>query len=170
MNKMGRDIWVISDTHFLHNRILEFLGADGKNIRTFPDVYAMNKYIIEKWNSVVKPGDKIYHLGDVFFGSKDEFKEIWQQLNGKKRLIIGNHDDANFLIKGNFFEKTHLCRFFKEYGVVLSHIPLHKDSFIHKNIKNVHGHIHEKSLNDPDYINVSVEAVDYTPVNIKSFL
>ena len=49
--------------------------------------------MIENWNSVVKKGDYVYHLGDVFFGSKETFPALWNRLNGSKRLIIGNHDD-----------------------------------------------------------------------------
>jgi calcineurin-like phosphoesterase family protein len=30
---------------------------------------------------------------------------------------------------------------------------------------NVHGHIHARRINDPRYINVCVEQINYTPVS-----
>ena len=88
-----RDIWLISDTHFGHENILGFRhgGRDGPLIRgsRFSSVEEMDEAMIENWNKTVKPGDKIYHLGDVFFGPKDEFIKKWKRLNGQKRLILG---------------------------------------------------------------------------------
>jgi len=67
---MARDIWVISDTHFDHANILNFTDKVGKPTRNFADVDEMNETMIANWNSVVKPGDKVYHLGDVLFGTQ----------------------------------------------------------------------------------------------------
>ncbi len=52
----------------------------------------MNEYIIQKWNSVVKKDDTVYHLGDVGFGSLEEVKGLIEKLNGTKILLRGNHD------------------------------------------------------------------------------
>lgn len=189
---MSRDIWVISDTHFLHKNILTFRdGASGKLVRgdDFADVDEMNEHMIERWNSVVKQGDIVYHLGDVMMGDKDEFKKLWPRLNGSKRLIVGNHDDVKFLASGGFFQKISMWRMFPEFGLMFSHVPLHKSSlkrhwvsrrdhsllgywqqrFIHRHnsLLNVHGHIHQNPSPKGPYRNVSVEAINYTPVNIE---
>lgn len=56
----------ISDTHFSHARILEFESDDGRPVRSgFSSVEEMDEAMIERWNSVVGPKDKVYHLGDV---------------------------------------------------------------------------------------------------------
>ena len=34
-------------------------------------------------------------------------------------------------------------------------------------LKNVHGHIHQRKLEDSRYHNVSVERINYTPVHIE---
>jgi calcineurin-like phosphoesterase family protein len=47
--------------------------------------------------------------------------------------------------------------------MILSHCPIH-ESEIGRFAKNIHGHVHENTLEDSRYINVSCEAVDYTPV------
>lgn len=170
---MSRNIWVISDTHFNHANILTFKGTDGKLIRPdFDSVEDMNETMIDRWNSVVKEGDKVYHLGDVYMGSQNDAETVLSRLNGTKRLIVGNHDVIYG--KGNplqkFFKKIYLWRSFKELGLLLTHVPVHPDH-IGSDRVNVHGHIHEKTVTlgdsiDQRYHCVCVEHTNYTPVNI----
>jgi calcineurin-like phosphoesterase family protein len=176
-----KDIWVISDTHFRHSKILSFTDSStGELIRPgFADVDEMDEHMIERWNSVVKPGDIVYHLGDVVMGDKEWFKQNWPRLNGGKRLIVGNHDDIKFLTSGGFFSKVLMWRMFPEFGLLFSHVPLHPSSLLryvdrdakwpdgHDTLVNVHGHIHQNPSPEGPYRNVSVEAIDYTPVNIE---
>ena len=48
--------------------------------------------MIENWNSVVKPGDDVYELGDFAFATEDQILNILNRLNGNIHLIFGNHD------------------------------------------------------------------------------
>lgn len=168
------DIWVISDTHWNHANILKFTDREsGKPVRPFQSVHDMNETMVENWNSVVKPGDKVYHLGDVFFGSKEDFKVLWPRLNGRKRLIVGNHDDVKFLSAGAFFEKVMLWRKFE--NLLLTHVPVHpstlgEDRFSGKQMINVHGHIHQNKSPDGPYKCVCVEQTFYKPVNLGELL
>jgi len=166
---MARNIWVISDTHFGHQNILTFKNSDGYNVRDFSSVKDMNDCMIDRWNSVVKQGDKVYHLGDVFFGSKDDFKTLWPKLNGSKRLIVGNHDDIKFLSSGGFFQKVQMWRVFCEFGLILTHVPVHQSGLTGKRggLINIHGHIHSNKSPDGPYRCVCVEQTNYTPVNIE---
>jgi calcineurin-like phosphoesterase family protein len=175
---MSRDIFVISDSHFRHSNILKFTdSATGKLIRgdRFADVDEMDEHMIERWNSVVKQGDIVYHLGDVVMGDQEWFKRNWPRLNGSKRLIVGNHDDIPFLSSGGFFKKVSMWRMFPEFGLMLSHVPLHlsslrrgaPDDLDAPVLLNVHGHIHQNTSPEGPYRNVSVEAINYTPVNIE---
>lgn len=171
---MARNIWITSDTHLLHANILKFTDSKtGKLIRgdKFLTVDEMNEYILEKWNSVVKQGDIVYHLGDVFIGDKEQFKKMWPKFNGSKRLIIGNHDTVDFLSSGGFFKKVSMWRMFPEYGLMLSHVPLHISSMYRHNLGRplygIHGHIHQHSSPLGPYKNVCTEVTDYTPINIE---
>jgi len=178
---MSKDIWIISDTHFRHENILMFKDHQGNPVRShlFNDVDEMDEHMIERWNSVVKQGDIVYHLGDVFIGDKEWFKKNWPRLNGSKRLIVGNHDDIPFLSAGGFFKKVQMWRMFPEFGLMFSHVPLHPSSLLRlldragkypddcESLLNVHGHIHQNLSPPGPYCNVSVEAIDYTPVNIE---
>lgn len=167
------EIFVISDTHFNHKNILGFKDKNDKYFRgdLFKDVTEMNEKIIHNWNKVVKPQDKVYHLGDVYFGGQKEADDILSRLMGKKRLIVGNHDvvygKGNILHK--HFQKIYMWRLFKEFNMVLTHVPIHPDSF-RKVEYNVHGHIHEKDSPSKEYINVCVEKIDYTPVHIEDIV
>lgn len=171
-----RNIWVTSDTHFGHKNILGFTDRNtGQPVRPFDSVEEMNETMVENWNSVVKPGDKVYHLGDVFFGSKDDFKSLWPKLNGSKRLIVGNHDDVKWLAQGGFFQKIQLWRIFSDWKLILTHVPLREDSFRGSEYNssegngflNVHGHIHQNPSPEGPYKCVCVEQTNYTPVNIE---
>lgn len=164
------NVWVTSDTHFNHENILKFTQPDGSKVRDFNDLEEMNETLIDNWNRVVKPGDKVYHLGDVFFGSKEAFAKLWPRLNGKKRLVVGNHDDVKFLTSGSFFPKAMLWRKFEH--VLLTHVPVHPSAlgegrFGGKTVLNVHGHIHANKSPEGPYRCVCVEQTNYTPVNFE---
>jgi calcineurin-like phosphoesterase family protein len=179
---MSKNIWVTSDSHFRHSNILKFTdSATGKLIRgnRFADVDEMDEHMIERWNSVVKQGDIVYHLGDVVIAKNQEdkewFKKNWPRLNGSKRLIVGNHDDIPFLASGGFFKKVQMWRMFPEFGLMLSHVPLHESGLRRGApndpdapvLVNIHGHIHQNPGPAGPYRNVSVEVTDYTPVNME---
>lgn len=174
---MTKNIWLTSDTHFNHSNILRFTDStSGELIRPgFSCVEEMNETMIQRWNEVVRPGDKVYHLGDVVMGQDQEgwMKRNWPRLLGQKRLIVGNHDNIKMLSSGGFFAKVALWRVFKEFGLILSHIPLHSSSLLRgagegAQMTNVHGHIHQNPSPRGPYRCVCVEQTDYRPVNIET--
>ena len=170
---MSRDIWLISDTHFQHENILKFRDADGNLIRgnLFDSVEQMDDYMCTQWNRYVKPGDIIYHLGDVMMGSKETFVPMFKKLNGQKRLIVGNHDDIKFMAQKELFSKIMMWRQFPEFGLLLSHVPLDPSGVYNyrtkENMLNVHGHIHQNPSPTEHHRCVCVEQIDYTPINIE---
>ena len=161
------DIWVISDTHFNHNNIIKYCN------RPFNDADEMNWHMVEKWNSVVKPSDKVYHLGDVYMGrgfSREYTANLMSKLNGHKRLILGNHDNGKDQILQKLFDKIEIWRMFPEFGLLLTHVPVHSSSLTSEKrgtLKNVHGHIHQNKSPEGPYQCVCVEQINYTPINIE---
>ena len=156
------DIFIISDTHFGHKNIIEYCN------RPFVDVVKMDNAIIENWNKAVTPEDIVYHLGDVTFGSYEKFcTSIAPRLNGKKRLIIGNHDRIKGTKLMDFFEKVALWMSLDQFGIIMTHIPIEQQFFRGKCTHNVHGHLHEKSLKSPIHANICVEKTGYKPVNLE---
>lgn len=158
--------FVISDTHFGHDNILKFERDDGTRLRPqFTTTTEMDEHMIERWNSVVRPQDKVYHLGDV--AMKKQYIGLLHRCNGHKRLVRGNHDIFSTKTYLEVFEEIHGIRVFE--GLALTHVPLHPDC-IKKQWTNIHGHLHNN--HGPmhlgvKYLNVSVEMIDYTPVSLE---
>ena len=162
------NIWVTSDTHFNHIDILTFKHCCRKE---FDSVDHMNQCMFDNWNSVVGVDDIVYHLGDVLFGIDKEqwLAENFNKLNGKKHLILGNHDNPKFLAP--YFKSISMWKTFNDIGLLLSHTPQHASTLAEthrfkENILNVHGHIHFNPSPAGPYKCVCVEQTNYTPVNI----
>lgn len=154
-------IWLISDTHFYHSNIIKFCD------RPFNSIKEMNETLIRNWNSTVGKSDRVFMLGDFALCGKDKIIEIGQQLNGRKTLILGNHDGASLktYYEAGFEIVSRYPILFKDF-IILSHMP----QFITSNglYANIHGHVH----NHPEYLpvtshtfNVSAEMINYTPIN-----
>lgn len=163
--------WFTSDHHFGHKNILEY----EKEARPFASVEEMNEELIVRWNSVVGSTDRVYHLGDFCFGRHNI--QIASRLNGKKILIMGNHD----VYHGN----DYLPYFYNVQGMVfwkrcvLSHMPVHVGALASRASLNLHGHYHSSTvkreirnfqddsdwIDDINYFNVSVERHNLTPVH-----
>lgn len=79
----------ISDTHFFHNNVIKF---DNRPFETIED---MHNKIKQRWNNKVSNADTVYIVGDFTWKSFDEAIDFLDSLNGRKRLIMGNHDFRN---------------------------------------------------------------------------
>jgi len=169
------NMWFTSDTHYNHENILKFVDDKGDFIRPgFKNVDHMNEVLIDNFNKYVKPQDHVYFCGDVFFGSKDKIPYIMKRLNGKKRLVLGNHDDIQKQKLHEHFEKIMLWRHFKTENFLVTHIPLMADQFRHAAV-NVHGHLHANFVmngnkKDDRYINVCVENTEYRPFHMDDIM
>jgi calcineurin-like phosphoesterase family protein len=140
--------YFISDTHFGHEKCWStFKRADGSPLRAFSSTEEMDEHMIEQWNATVKPEDSVYHLGDYVINRR--FMHVAHRLNGRKRLVRGNHD----LFKTQEYLD---CGFEEIYGVwvdpgskvIASHIPIHPES-IKPGWLNVHGHLHSGCVMRP---------------------
>ena len=154
--------FLISDTHFGHANILTFKRNNGELLRPdFYDIKHHDEVLIENWNKVVKPADKVYHLGDVGFKNFTYLEQVLKSLNGEKVLIKGNHDNFKLSQYAQHFKDVRAYHILD--GILLSHIPIHPDS-LSRWKGNVHGHLHDNILTDARYFNMCVEHHDYTPL------
>jgi len=168
--------FVISDTHFWHTWIAWE--------RWFSSVEEMDEHMVDKWNSVVKLWDKVYHLGDVAFPKKS--LDILGRLNGRKILIKWNHDIYPIKDYIKYFDDIRACHIIDK--TILTHIPIHVDQMWERFTLNIHGHTHEQNvwryyqwndeydnkyslyLDDDLYKCVCVEQIDYTPKWIEELI
>lgn len=161
-----RKTWVISDTHFGHRNICRFLRPDGTRLRPFSDSDEMDAVMVERWNAVIGPEDKVYHLGDVATGGRT--LRIMERLNGSRKILIkGNHDTEELREYAKYFHDVRSLVVLG--GCIFSHAPLHP-STLYKFGCNVHGHTHCNKITlpdntpDPNYLNICVEWTDYAPI------
>lgn len=158
------DLFIISDTHFGHSRILGFENADGSSVRSFTSVEEMDQTMVDRWNSVVSPSSHVYHLGDV--AMRKEHLVTVGRCNGHKRLVRGNHDIFRTKDYLKYFEEIYACRVLDK--MLFTHIPIHPES-MGRFWVNVHGHVHglPQGTYGPKYYNASVEVMDFTPISLE---
>lgn len=161
--------WLISDTHFGHYGVTQFTREDGSPLRPWNTTEEMDEALIDNWNSVVKDGDRVYHLGDVVINRKALV--TLDRLKGRKKLVKGNHDIFKLSDYSKYFDD--ICGSHKLDNFVLTHIPMHPASVARWSSGNIHGHLHsnivtlEDGTPDHRYINVSVEQINFTPINFE---
>lgn len=109
-------VWFTSDTHFGHKNILKHcpLRAEQGDFN-IDDVEAHDKWLIERWNKTIGKKDIVYIIGDFAFGSTEQVKKLLGKLNGKKFLILGNHDKSSDHLENYFEQITQMkCVTFKK--------------------------------------------------------
>jgi len=175
--------WFTSDLHFGHANIIEYSG------RPFTDAEQMNRSLIERWNTLVQPGDTVWVLGDVAMGRITETLPLVAELAGHKRLVTGNHDRCweglgsraqewtqRYLDAG--FADIHQGQIAMTIGghdVLACHFPYRGDSQDFDRYPDarpadsggwlLHGHVHEQWRQRERMINVGCDAWDCHPVH-----
>ena len=128
----------ISDWHYGHKNCLAF------DNRPFTTIEQMNTALVGRWNSVVKPGDSVYVLGDMFWCNADTAIPILNSLAGEIFLIKGNHDRCHIKRFVDQFVKVseYMEIEDKDRKVVLCHypIPCFKNHFY--GWYHLYGHVH----------------------------
>lgn len=165
---MSHKLFFISDTHFTHKNILSFTDSAGKIIRKFSSIEEMDELMVDNWNKVVRPQDRVYHMGDVVMNRKA--LPILNRLKGKKVLIKGNHDIFKLKDYTPYFEDIRAYKVFPAHHIIFSHIPIHTADLNSRFQFNGHGHLHHNVLPDSRYINLCVEHTDYKPVQLENIL
>jgi len=134
-----------ADTHFNHRNIIEHCH------RPWASVYVMNEYLINAWNSVVRPEDLVYHLGDfawpegkLLFSDIHTPRKILGLLNGRKILITGSHDSDIIRTCSDLFEEITPLKDIKINGqhVVLCHYAMRRWPRSHHGAWHLYAHSH----------------------------
>ena len=140
-------IYFTSDIHFGHTNIIKYSKRpyvrDGIN-----DVNFMNNDIINKYNSVVRPDDTVYILGDVSFDPEPGM--YLSRMVGRKHLIFGNHDLKSKAKLAPYFESMQDYLVIKvndpvgniSVPVVMFHYPIASWDKAHHGSWHLHGHSH----------------------------
>ena len=153
-------IYVTSDWHLGHKNIHRWepngLSLDERTGK-----------LLENYLSVVNNRDIVWFLGDICF-DLDAIKLI-QKLPGDKRIVLGNHD-----IERGVPIEQYVLTFDQVWGMLaykkswLSHAPIHPNELRGK--LNIHGHVHQNSLNDERYVNACPEVNEYKLLKYQDIL
>lgn len=149
-----------SDTHFNHANIISYCN------RPFASLEAMNHGLIERWNAVVGPEDRVFHLGDFSMGPKNRRPDFVRALRGHLILVRGNHDAKTEVMLAAGFHEVYETY---QYGPWhLEHVPLGLSG------KVLCGHVHTSWRRHTDairdIINVGVDQWDFTPRTLPELL
>ncbi|MGM0409125.1 MAG: metallophosphoesterase [Bacillota bacterium] len=158
--------WLIADTHFGHENIIKYEN------RPFKNADEMDKKLIHNWNKKVKEDDIVYHLGDFALTNTEKQFEIFNQLNGKKYLIIGNHDQQS---RTKLLDRMGFEDAFDKYEYDKNIIFTHRPIEVENNQINIHGHIHglfyeNSKWKDNNHFCVSVELINYEPISVETVM
>ena len=147
-------VYITSDLHLGHTNVLKFSN------RPHDTVEEMFESLKAQWNAVVTKRDIVWILGDVAWSQQWAMRV--GELNGRLRLVMGNHD--NKMGKGAHkpYESVHGAVRYK--GCILTHIPIHPSEFYRWRY-NIHGHMHNNTIDDRRYINVNMDVTkSYVPL------
>ena len=167
-------VYFTADTHFGHNAIIRMCG------RPFEDVNEMNRALIDLWNARVHGDDTIYIVGDMFYRCTD-VESILRRLHGRKRLILGNHDES-WLKQADYGRYFISIDHYLEisdgaHALTLCHYPMVTWKHDHRSYM-IHGHIHANT--DADFwpllrereraLNAGVDINGYQPVTFDELI
>lgn len=151
-------LWFTSDTHFSHDK------TRIKAARPFDSTREMDKEIIKQWNKIVKPDDIVYHLGD--FGNLNMLKK----LNGRIRLVMGNHERKEGLTKEMLleagFDQVYEENVVIEVDGLLMNL-IHEPSKNNPGMFNLFGHLHNLCIVKEFGINVGQDCNYFRPIDFE---
>ena len=200
------NIFFTSDTHFNHANIIKTRPhfqneevrdlmhkvavepEDSKRLHVLkgalslallPCLYEMTEVMTYKWNAFVKPGDRVFHLGDfgLSWGKRrhgELMRRILGRLNGVKHLVIGNHDreEVTRLEGWNWVKPYYELKVpmggVRAQRICLFHYAQRTWNQMHRGAWMLHGHSHG---NLPDIggktFDVGVDCHGFAPVSLE---
>ena len=142
----------------------------------------MNEAIIQRHNSLVRPEDDVYVLGDLILGPKlDEGLNLIKQMNGQLHIVRGNHDsdrrwDAYVYLPNVVELAAAIYLHYKKYYFFLTHYPCFTSNFEDdkkpwQRTLSISGHTHSKNeWNEGMSYNVCMDAHNCFPIDIEDII
>ena len=175
--------WFTADHHFGHANIIKFTD------RPFDSVAEMDEALVENWNSVIGPDDRVFHLGDFTLGNSHVAYRYLQQLQGRISFLYTpwHHDrrwlpgdtrvidrSANHIIEWLpplwVLEVPPMGKGGYPLAITLCHYPLAEWDRKHYGAWHLHGHSHGKHGGEGYILDVGVDAQNYHPISLGGVL
>lgn len=166
---MSQNIWFSSDLHCYHTNIIKYCN------RPFDNAIQMTEQLIENHNKLVKQNDLVYWLGDIIWSfNKTQIIDLIKKFNGKKILILGNHDSKTLIKLNTSFElftriEQVLETTIYSQKVFMSHYPHISWPGSYHGSWMLHGHTHGNLLDDPKVLrlDVGVDTHNFEPISFE---
>lgn len=167
---MSDRVWFTSDEHYDHESIIKFCE------RPFSNTREMTEELIKRNNEVVKAGDRVYHLGDMFWRTntlKDALS-IRYRLTGQHFYIYGNHDEVfhkHQVLRDSFIwcKDTFNLKVDGIPNIWLSHYAHEDWNGSHRGAYHLFGHVHGQKPNPVGLkLDVGVDCWNYYPVSLET--
>lgn len=162
-------IYLYADPHIGHDRIRLLAN------RPFQSVKEMDNELVCRYNDIVKDNDEVYIVGDVSFRTSLNYTvKTLNLLKGRKRLVIGNHDE-HYLEEERFRNcfvsiDTRVRISFNKHVYVIDHYPIHSWPGMFRGSRMLHGHSHNNVDNSRLMrmdIGVDNPVCNYAPISIQ---
>lgn len=150
-----------SDHHFSHENIIRYCK------RPFSSAEEMDEKLIALWNETVGPDDIVWYLGDFAMKAHPkQMRSIFDRLNGRKRLIIGNHDNgATFSLPWDEPPAHYREISIEKTKVVLCHYGMRTWNGQFRESCMLYGHSHGRLPGNAHSLDVGVDCWDYRPAS-----
>lgn len=169
-------VYLTSDLHFNHDSIVKYCNRPCS-------VENHDAWLLETLNSQINDNDIVYHVGDLalYRGKKSEnnILSYLGQLNGKWKLIPGNHDENKLFRRlvdefGDKFEilqPIHELKMNKQ-TIVMCHFPIQNWNKMRYGSIHLHGHMHNVELNYqvPNRHNVCFDYNDFKVLSLDKYV
>lgn len=154
-------------THYGHKNILKLSN------RPFGEIEHHDDTLINNYNNIVSNDDICYILGDICWNqSYESYKNLFNRLNGRKVVIIGNHDNKQNLIrckKEGLILDLHESKTIQigKDRIYLSHTPSREWIGYYHGAYHLYSHTHGNIDDYKQSTDVGVDCWEYGPVSWK---
>lgn len=163
------NVFFTADTHFGHARIIQYCN------RPFQSAEEQDETILERFNSLIKPGDVLYHLGDICWSTYN-LGRFFGRLNTQEvHLIKGNHDNKHASEYSRFRSVSDLKDirvgvYEKPEVFVLCHYPMRTWRSKGRGGFHLYGHVHGRMPGVDRSMDVGVDTHDFYPYSAEEIV
>ena len=157
-----------SDSHFGHDNIIKHCSRPYRE-HPFRDSAEMDRALTDAWNSVVSPGDVVYHLGDFSMRPAETVNGLLKKLHGTKHLIVGNHDRTSGVT--GWASMREMAKIDVDgQSVFLCHYPMREWPGMWRGTVHLYGHVHGNLHPLPGSMEVGADVWGGKPVQMAEIL
>lgn len=157
---MATNAYTIADLHLGH--------ANAAKFRDCANGIEHDAKVIDGINAVVNPKDHLYLLGDIVI--TNEGLIAFEKINCRNIVLVpGNHCGERVPIRHAMYKGIMGVYARKLPGTNLmaafTHVPVHPQC-LDRWAVNIHGHLHDGKIDDPRYLCVSCEHLNFRPISM----